>query len=78
MGVRIIMIIYDFMNVHGTYPSEISTGHAKSNGIVEGSSQIHAFVSEQENKDSAFSFAPDSRKVTLDNSSNTHLCNDAE
>ena len=72
------MILYDVMNVHGTYPSEIWTGHAESNGPVEGSSENHAFVSEQENKDITFSFALDSRTVLLNNSANTHIYNDAE
>ena len=72
------MILYYFINVHVTDPSESSVGHVKSNSPVEGSSQNHAFVSEQENKDITFSFALDSRTVLLNNSANTHICNDAE
>ena len=66
------MMLYYFINVHVTDPSENSVGHVKSNSLVEGSSQNHVFVSEQENKDITFSFALDSRTVLLNNSANTH------
>ena len=78
MEIGKIIILYYVINVHGTEPSESSTCYVKSDGPEEDISQNHAFVSEQENKDSTFSFVPDLRTAILDNSTNMHICNDTE